>query len=110
MAYRVFSYFPSGVIDAVSMPFPPGRFFLPESRARESSPPWINRMISIGTEAALDKLKKEALQVAKEITVKFIETGRISPNNFPEFFDTIYREVLKTISTAEPSGAPGANE
>lgn len=56
-------------------------------------------------EDELDKLKKEALQVAKEITVKFIETGRISPNNFPEFFDTIYREVLKTISTAEaPEG------
>lgn len=55
----------------------------------------------------LDKQKKEALQVAKEITVKFIETGRISPNNFPEFFDTIYREVLKTISTAE---APGNTE
>jgi trans-2-enoyl-CoA reductase len=53
---------------------------------------------------ALDKTKKEALQVAKEIVVKFIETGRISPNNFPEFFDTIYNEVLKTITSA---GTPG---
>jgi len=53
---------------------------------------------------ALDKTKKEALQVAKEIVVKFIETGRISPNNFPEFFDTIYNEVLKTITSAETPG------
>jgi len=52
----------------------------------------------------LDKTKKEALQVAKEIVVKFIETGRISPNNFPEFFDTIYNEVLKTITSAETPG------
>lgn len=44
-------------------------------------------------------MKKHALQVAKEITVKFIEIGRISPSNFPEFFSSIYNEVLTTIST-----------
>lgn len=50
----------------------------------------------------MDKDKKQALQVAKEITVKFIEIGRISPGNFPEFFSSIYNEVLRTI-TEEPS-------
>lgn len=57
----------------------------------------------------LDKDSKQALQVAKEITVKFIEIGRISPNNFPEFFSTIYDEVLRTIrSTPEQAPADDA--
>jgi len=46
----------------------------------------------------MDQLQKQALQVTKEIVVKFIEIGRISPNNFPEFFSLIYEEVLKNIS------------
>ncbi|NJB68220.1 hypothetical protein GGQ74_001893 [Desulfobaculum xiamenense] len=46
----------------------------------------------------MDKLQQQALQVTKEIVVKFIETGRISPTNFSEFFSSIYREVLATIS------------
>ena len=50
----------------------------------------------------MDKLKQQALQTAKEITVKFIETGRISPTNFAGFFADIYREVLTTIATIEP--------
>ena len=47
------------------------------------------------------KLHKQALQVTKEIIVKFIEVGRISPNNFQQFFAPIYQEVLRTIETAE---------
>lgn len=46
----------------------------------------------------MDKTQKQALQVAKEIIVKFIEIGRISPNNFDQFFSSIYNEVLRTIS------------
>ena len=45
----------------------------------------------------MDKHQKQALQVAKEIVVKFIEIGRISPNNFDQFFAPIYNEVLNTI-------------
>ena len=45
----------------------------------------------------MDNDKKQALRAAKEIVVKFIEIGRISPNNFPEFFSKIYNEVLTTI-------------
>lgn len=48
----------------------------------------------------MNKAQMQALQVAKEITVKFIEIGRISPTNFPEFFSTIYNEVLQTITEA----------
>ena len=49
------------------------------------------------------KLQKQALQVTKEIIVKFIEVGRISPNNFDQFFAPIYLEVLRTI-TSSPEG------
>lgn len=45
----------------------------------------------------MDQTQKQALQVTKEIVVKFIETNRISPNNFPELFEGIYRAVLRTI-------------
>ena len=60
-------------------------------------------------ETPVDKDKKQALQVAKEITVKFIEIGRISPGNFPDFFSSIYNEVLRTIrdEPGEAQAAPG---
>lgn len=45
----------------------------------------------------MDQMQKQALQVTKEIVVKFIETNRISPNTFPELFADIYRSVLGTI-------------
>ncbi|GAB6887803.1 hypothetical protein JCM13304A_13010 [Desulfothermus okinawensis JCM 13304] len=45
------------------------------------------------------EIKKMAVQVTKEIIVKFIEIGRISPTNFDQFFAPIYREVLKTIGS-----------
>ncbi len=45
----------------------------------------------------MDQAQKQALQVTKEIVVKFIEVGRISPSNCHEFFSQIYFEVLQTI-------------
>lgn len=51
----------------------------------------------------MNKTRQMALQVAKEIVVKFIEIGRISPNNFDQFFSSIYFEVLRTISEEEES-------
>ena len=47
----------------------------------------------------MDKHQKQAIQVTKEIVVKFIEIGRISPNNFDQFFAPIYAEVLRTITS-----------
>ncbi len=35
----------------------------------------------------------QVLRTAKEVVVKFIEIGRISPANFPEHFKTIYEAV-----------------
>ena len=45
----------------------------------------------------MGKENKEALQVTKEIIVKFIETQRISPSNFAENFPAIYKIVLDTL-------------
>ena len=45
----------------------------------------------------MDKREREALQVCKEITVKFIESQRISPANFAEVFPALYKVVLQTI-------------
>ena len=57
----------------------------------------------------MDSLEKQALQVAKEIVVKFIEVGRISPANFAEHFSEIYGEVLGTVS-GRRGAAGGAAE
>ncbi|MDR1945943.1 MAG: hypothetical protein LBQ51_02090 [Desulfovibrio sp.] len=46
----------------------------------------------------MEKDSKEALQTSKEIVVKFIEAGRVSPGNFAEVFPGVYRVVLETIS------------
>lgn len=46
----------------------------------------------------MDTLEKQTLQVAKEIVVKFIEVGRISPANFGEHFADIYGEIRRTIA------------
>ena len=55
----------------------------------------------------MESLEKQALQVAKEIVVKFIEVGRISPANFAEHFGEIYTEILQTVGGAKaPAAAP----
>lgn len=47
----------------------------------------------------MDKLRKEALQVTKEIVVKFIETQRVSPTGVKDIFPQVYRTVLEAIAT-----------
>lgn len=37
------------------------------------------------------------LKVAKEIVVKFIEVGRLSPANFSETFREVHRTVRDTV-------------
>lgn len=45
----------------------------------------------------MDKEYREALQVTKEIMVKFIEMQRVSPMNFAEVFPSVYQVVLSVI-------------
>lgn len=51
----------------------------------------------------MDQIQKQALQVAKEIVVKFIEVGRISPSNFSEYFEPIYDDVYRTVTKSGPA-------
>jgi len=37
------------------------------------------------------------LKITKEIVVKFIEMGRISPTSFPDSFQTIYSAIKNTV-------------
>ena len=43
---------------------------------------------------------EQILRATKEIVVKFIETGRVSPTGFPEAFKSIYRAVDETVKSA----------
>lgn len=41
-------------------------------------------------------IDEQILRATKEIVVKFIENGRISPSGFQETFESIYHTVEKT--------------
>lgn len=50
------------------------------------------------TECEIKPVSDESiLKVAKEIVVKFIEVGQLSPAKFGETFDDIYKAVRKTV-------------
>lgn len=40
------------------------------------------------------------LKVAKEIVIKFIEVGRLTPATFEQTFDSIYNTIKKTVRKA----------
>ena len=41
------------------------------------------------------------LKIAKEISVKFIEVGRVTPATFDETFKSIYRTIEETVNSDE---------
>ena len=56
-------------------------------------------------------LDEQILRTAKEIIVKFIETGRVSPTAFPETFKTVYNAVHETVSAPRDTApAPPADQ
>ena len=40
---------------------------------------------------------EQILRAAKEIVVKFIEAGRVSPTGFNETFKNVYRTIEETV-------------
>ncbi len=49
-----------------------------------------------------NKLEDQVLRASKEVAVKFIEVGRLSPAAFAETFNTIYTAIANTVNaTAE---------
>ena len=57
-------------------------------------------------------LEEQILRVSKEIVVKFIEVGRVSPTGFPELFRSVYRTVDQAVrsDSAAPKEPPPAKE
>ena len=45
----------------------------------------------------MSSIEEQILKAAKEIVVKFIEAGRVSPTGFDETFKNIYKTVEKTV-------------
>jgi predicted transcriptional regulator len=45
----------------------------------------------------MSAMDEHILKTTKEIVVKFIETGRISPSGFPESFKSIYHAIDETV-------------
>jgi hypothetical protein len=57
--------------------------------------------------------EEKILKVAKEVLVKFIEMGTVSPTNFDEKFRSIYWTIRDTVVSArltEMNTAPPAKE
>jgi hypothetical protein len=55
------------------------------------------------TTDAHEKVSDETiLKIAKEITVKFIEVGRVTPITFASAFTTIYNTLDKTVRGDKP--------
>ncbi len=56
----------------------------------------------------MSSIDEQILRTAKEIVVKFIETGRVSPTGFHETFRSIYNTVESAVKgsmeTHEQSG------
>lgn len=47
-------------------------------------------------------MDEQILRATKEIVVKFIETGRISPTGFHETFKNIYNTIDDTVNGPKP--------
>lgn len=46
----------------------------------------------------MDKESKELRQITKEIVVKFIEMGKITPTSFPQLFPVIHNVIVNTLN------------
>jgi hypothetical protein len=51
-------------------------------------------------------IDEQILRATKEVVVKFIEAGRVSPAAFPETFRTVYNTIDETVrKTADAKAA-----
>ena len=54
----------------------------------------------------MKSLDEQILRTAKEVIVKFIEMGRLSPSNFHESFKDIYNTVNETVKNSLDKDIP----
>jgi len=55
------------------------------------------------TKAQIEVTEETLLKIAKEITVKFIEVGRITPASFETTFQNIYSTIATTVRNTNKS-------
>ena len=55
-------------------------------------------------------IDEQILKAAKEIVVKFIENGRLSPTAFSDTFKKIYRTVEETVKGPPEAPKEGIDE
>lgn len=55
-------------------------------------------------------MDEQILRASKEIIVKFIETGRVSPTAFSEAFKNIYTTIEETVKGTPPDTTPPVEE
>ncbi len=53
----------------------------------------------------MPSIDEQILRASKEIVVKFIETGRVSPTGFAEIFTSIYQTVNNVVKNPGPAPA-----
>ena len=51
-------------------------------------------------------IDEQILKVTKEIIVKFIEAGRVSPTGFNDTFKNVYNTVKETVQGPEEAPEP----
>jgi hypothetical protein len=61
-----------------------------------------NSYFNEGGYGYMASMDEQILRTTKEIVVKFIEGGRISPAGFPETFKSIYTTVEDTVKSKPP--------
>ena len=55
-------------------------------------------------------MDEQILRATKEIVVKFIESGRLTPTGFPKTFESIYHTVEDTVKGKIRPSAPPKKE
>ncbi len=58
-------------------------------------------------ESGMASMDEQILRATKEIVVKFIETGRLSPTGFHEMFKTIHQTIESTVRGRASTGDEG---
>jgi hypothetical protein len=49
----------------------------------------------------MSSIDEQILRTTKEIVVKFIEGGRVSPSGFDATFKSIYKTVAETVTSSD---------
>lgn len=61
---------------------------------------------SFDIQVCMKSIDEQILRATKEIIVKFIEMGRLSPSNIHESFKDIYATVNETVKKNENKAIP----